>query len=185
MIRGSNSHTLPCILSSHFEFNILHMFSVFENMPTLTQMEKHFQHSAFSAKSPLNSETVQPVPGTTCSISRCVEPWEFRVSLHTLWACRVSVNSLALLLVLSFPEIADNQCFSSKKLDSIIYSGEKMFSASLQSSPACCHIYNGLQKTTVEWFQGRQLLIAHKQLFIRTIPCTRGLFMRAPFPRKQ
>ena len=83
-------------------------------------MEKYLQHSAFSAKLPLNSEMVQPVPGTTSSISRCVEPWEFKVLLHTLWPHRVSANSLALLLLLGFPEIADNRCFPSKQLDSII-----------------------------------------------------------------
>lgn len=63
----------------------------------------------------------QPVPSTTSSISRCVEPWEFKVLLHILRPHRVSVNSPVLLLVLSFPEIEDNQCFPSKQLDLIIY----------------------------------------------------------------
>lgn len=50
----------------------------------LFQIENHLQYTAFSAKSPLKSEMVQSVPGTTYSNDRCVEPWEFKVFLHTL-----------------------------------------------------------------------------------------------------
>lgn len=104
----------------------------------LTQMEKHLQHSAFSAKLPLSSEMVQLVPGTTSSVSRCVEPWEFKVLLHRLWPHRVS---LALLLVLSFPEVTDNRCFPSTQLDLITYSGGKKcppLASSLHLSAVTC-----------------------------------------------
>lgn len=129
---------------------------------------------------------VQPVPSTTSSISRCVEPWEFKALLHSLWPRRVNMNSSVLLLVLSFPEIEDNQCFPSKQLNLIITGGgRKIFSASQQCSPACCHVYNEPQTKTAEWFWGMHLPIAHEQLYIRTIPCTRGLLTKAPFPCEQ
>lgn len=48
----------------------------------------------------------------------------------------------------------------------------------------CCCVDNTQQRKTAEWFQSRHLLIAHEQLFIRTIPCTGSLLMRAPFPRE-
>lgn len=58
----------------------------YESIPVLFQMENHLQYSACSAKSPLKSEMVQSVPGTTYSNGRCVEPWEFKEFLHTLRA---------------------------------------------------------------------------------------------------
>lgn len=48
----------------------------------------------------------------------------------------------------------------------------------------CCCVCNTPQRNTAEWFQDRHLLIAHEQLFIRTIPCTGSLLMRAPFPHE-
>lgn len=60
------------------------MLSVLEEHSCANPNGKVLQYSEFSAKSPLKSEMVQSVPGTTPPNGRCVEPWEFKVSLHTL-----------------------------------------------------------------------------------------------------
>lgn len=40
------------------------MFGAFGNIPTLTQVQQHLQHSVLSAKPPLTTERVQMVLGT-------------------------------------------------------------------------------------------------------------------------
>lgn len=112
MIRGLISYTLPCILSSHFKLKIPCVLSVLEEHSCANPNGKVLQYSEFSAKSPLKSEMVQSVPGTTPSNGRCVEPWEFKVSLHTLGPIELVWD-------------VDNQCFLSKQLHSNIFLGVK------------------------------------------------------------
>jgi len=57
-----------------------------------------------------------------------------------------------------------------------------MFSASQHSSPAHCHIYNGPQRKAAEGFQGRHLLIAHKQLFYQDYSLHKRFAYEGSFP---